>query len=301
MKTKLLFFLLPLFTFAQIEDDMESYTVGLPIIGGHWTDWDCGGEAGCAIMSTNLQANSGTKSGLIPDDETTDAVVDLGSKVFGEWDLSFSLYVPSNQEGYFNMQGTIPIVDGEWIIGEIYFNEANLNPGGGRIFNSAIGEVLFDFPHDVWFVVSMYYDLSLGISNGTWAMLVDGIEVIPYGTAFTNSDSDTPSSLGGIDFWSSSADCLFYVDDILFTDEIFDIDENSHLDFSIYPSPTTGILNIESKSAISQIEVYNQLGQLVASNSNQNTIDISRVNTGLYFMKIKDVNGNIATQKVMKK
>ena len=94
---------------------------------------------------------------------------------------------------------------------------------------------------------------------------------------------------------------LFYIDDILLSDEIFGIDENSQLDFSIYPSPTTGALNIESESTITQIEIYNQLGQLVTSNSNQNTIDISSVNTGLYFVKLKDDNGNVTTQKVIKK
>ncbi|MCH7784806.1 MAG: T9SS type A sorting domain-containing protein [Bacteroidetes bacterium] len=47
--------------------------------------------------------------------------------------------------------------------------------------------------------------------------------------------------------------------------------------------------------------MYNQLGQLVLSNSNQNTIDISRVSQGLYFIKVKDENGNLGSQKVMKK
>ena len=32
---------------AQFTDDMESYTAGDPISGGWWTDWACGGGAGC--------------------------------------------------------------------------------------------------------------------------------------------------------------------------------------------------------------------------------------------------------------
>jgi len=79
------------------------------------------------------------------------------------------------------------------------------------------------------------------------------------------------------------------------------INENTIVDFSVYPSPTTGILNVQSKTNIVQIEIYNQLGQLILSNNNKNTIDISNVGQGIYFINIKDENGTIGTKKVMKK
>ena len=47
---------------------------------------------------------------------------------------------------------------------------------------------------------------------------------------------------------------------------VIGINDNSLIDFSVYPSPTKGILNIESKTDISQIEIYNQLAQLVLAN-----------------------------------
>ncbi len=81
---------------------------------------------------------------------------------------------------------------------------------------------------------------------------------------------------------------------------IVGLDDNTLTDFYVYPSPTTGILNIQSKTSIDQIEVYNLLGQLILSNSNVNTIDISSVSQGVYFIKVKDENGNIGTQKVVK-
>jgi len=82
---------------------------------------------------------------------------------------------------------------------------------------------------------------------------------------------------------------------------ILGLNENTLEGFSVYPSPTTGVLNIQSKTPITEIEIYNQLGQLVLSNSNKNTIDISSVSQGVYFIKIIDENGNIGTQKVVKK
>jgi hypothetical protein len=82
---------------------------------------------------------------------------------------------------------------------------------------------------------------------------------------------------------------------------VLGVDQNTLLSFSVYPIPTTGILTIQSSTTIVQIEIYNQLGQLVKFNTNQNTIDISSVSQGLYFIKIKDEYGNIGNQKVVKK
>ena len=76
--------------------------------------------------------------------------------------------------------------------------------------------------------------------------------------------------------------------------------KNTLIDFSVYPSPTTGLLNVNSETTIIQIEIYNLLGQLVESNTNQNTIDISNVSQGVYFIKAKDEYGNIGTKKVVK-
>ena len=76
---------------SEITDNFESYTEGERIYttdeGGHWADWASGGAT--ALLSSSVYARSGTKSGYIPDDGTTDAVLDLGNKIFGEWGLEF--------------------------------------------------------------------------------------------------------------------------------------------------------------------------------------------------------------------
>jgi Flp pilus assembly pilin Flp len=82
---------------------------------------------------------------------------------------------------------------------------------------------------------------------------------------------------------------------------VLGIDDNSLLNFSVYPSPTIGILNINSETTITQIEIYNLLGQLVKSFTDQNTINISSVDQGVYFVKVMDENGNVGSQKVVKK
>jgi hypothetical protein len=58
--------------------------------------------------------------------------------------------------------------------------------------------------------------------------------------------------------------------------------------FLIYPNPATDKVTIISKEEIQAIEVYNQQGQLVMrkdGNSVSNTIDISELRQGIYFLK----------------
>ncbi|MDP2687967.1 MAG: T9SS type A sorting domain-containing protein [Aequorivita sp.] len=79
------------------------------------------------------------------------------------------------------------------------------------------------------------------------------------------------------------------------------IEENTANLFSLYPNPTTGLLTINSSSKVSEITVYNNLGQLLFTSEEKKQIDISTLSEGIYFVKIKDQNGQIETNKVLKK
>ena len=82
---------------------------------------------------------------------------------------------------------------------------------------------------------------------------------------------------------------------------ILSVNENIELDFSVYPNPATSIININSKSTILKTEIYNVLGQLVLSNSNENRIDISSLSKGIYYIKIQDENENFGLEKIINK
>lgn len=70
--------------------------------------------------------------------------------------------------------------------------------------------------------------------------------------------------------------------------------------YKIHPNPTEDILYITSKSQISKLEIYNNIGQVVLLELNKASIDISSLNTGLYFIKIKDEIGNSEIKKFIK-
>lgn len=78
------------------------------------------------------------------------------------------------------------------------------------------------------------------------------------------------------------------------------ISENETSNYQIYPNPTNGILYIESKQPISQIAVFNLLGQSIERYQNTNQIDLSKTEAGVYLLKIEDANGNSKTHKIVK-
>ncbi len=58
-----------------------------------------------------------------------------------------------------------------------------------------------------------------------------------------------------------------------------------------YPNPTNGIVNLSENLQNKRIETFNALGQKVKIIQNSNTtIDLSELNSGIYFLNIKDNN-----------
>ena len=244
----------------------------------------------------------GNGVGFIPGDETTDAVLDLGNKIFGEWGLSFWMYVPSGKVAYWNIQGEIPIGAGEMVVGNVFFNQDNTNPGVGLIDDTFLGDVNFNFPHDEWFRIVIGWDWNIDIGNvyPIWNFYVNGIEVIPEGTSYTNENGDFPTSLGGINFFSISMDNEMYLDDFNYQDSIImDNEDFSEKDFTIYPNPAQSLLNISSQESINNISIYNSLGNLIKESLGETTLDVSYLKSGLYFIEVT-TDSNKSVQKFIK-
>ena len=70
---------------------------------------------------------------------------------------------------------------------------------------------------------------------------------------------------------------------------------------SIFPNPTSGILNVNAIEVNSSIEVINVIGEKVYSNTlvkGNNSIDLSGLSNGAYFVKLNS-NNQITTKKVV--
>lgn len=81
---------------------------------------------------------------------------------------------------------------------------------------------------------------------------------------------------------------------------VLSVDESTSPKFSIYPNPSKNVVNVQSSKEISHIKVFNQLGILVLSTITSENIDISFLDTGLYFMKIFTVDGSVGLKKLIR-
>jgi subtilisin family serine protease len=66
------------------------------------------------------------------------------------------------------------------------------------------------------------------------------------------------------------------------------------LKIGYFPNPTDGNLFISANaSSIKEINVFNALGQLIASNTNSNVIDVSNISAGIYYFNVKGRDGSL--------
>ncbi len=83
------------------------------------------------------------------------------------------------------------------------------------------------------------------------------------------------------------------------------INTNATFQFSMFPNPTSGDLNIAAGTAISSIRVFNMLGQQVIGVSNLGreslVLPTTQLSTGIYIISATDANGNTVSSRFIKK
>lgn len=289
------------FTFAgvaQVEqtDDIEGYSLG-PISpqDSHWRTWSGDNSSAESGNVSNEQANSPSQSMKIGPGASGGGPFDQlylidSQPFFGTYQTQFQMYVPSGQEGYFNVQGEIVEPQaGSFISSDIYFNQNNGSPGIG-----STGGFTWNFPHDAWFPVLLNFDLDAQ----TYGMDVDGGVAIPAGTPWNAS----APYLGGFDFFATSAFSLYYIDDMVVGPSILGNEDFSKEAFSIFPNPVSDVLNIRTQSIVNRVTVYDILGKTlinVAPDKISPTIDMSALPSGTYMVKVT-IGDTTKTTKVLK-
>jgi len=68
--------------------------------------------------------------------------------------------------------------------------------------------------------------------------------------------------------------------------------------FSVYPNPSSDVINIKTDEKVDKVELYNTLGQLIINKDNTTLMNINRVKSGLYLLKIYSGNKTV-TKKVI--
>jgi len=240
--------------------------------------------------------------------------VDVRAKLpFGDgtWPAIWTLGKNINEDGGYwdNQYGTV----GWPACGELDIMEHGLHPTNqvsvaihtpssyGGTVNTSI-QTLAD-------VANNFHVYSMNWSPDQITFLIDGVGFYTYNPAVKNDDT-WPFYLeqylllniamggngGAIDSnFSQSSMVIDYVrvyqNTTASTEDVF---ANK---FSVYPNPSSDVLNIRTNEPIDKVELYNTIGQLIVAKKTTN-INISSINIGVYILKIYS-GKRIVTKKVM--
>lgn len=152
-------------------------------------------------------------------------------------------------------------------------------------------------------VANNFHVYSVNWSPNQITFLIDGVGFYTYNPANKNPDTwpfDLDQYLilniamggaaGSID--PNFIESRMIIDYVRVYQNLLDTNELDINQISIYPNPSSNYLNIESKTSIDHLEIFNSMGQLVLKvNHNKNQIvNIGNLNNGVYFLKIYSGN-----------
>ncbi len=163
-------------------------------------------------------------------------------------------------------------------------------------FSNATGPVVYDSYYNR--VCFASYDFSGNITfkrfNPNTFLLYDSL---PISQAFGSVKNIISCGNGCYAFNTTDNKVIIIKDSTLGLSES---EEKNNI--SIYPNPATDYLFIKSDLDIKDIQISDLNGRIINNLQFQdNKMDLSNLNTGVYFAKISDENGKILTKKIIKK
>ncbi|MCX7954018.1 MAG: S8 family serine peptidase [Bacteroidales bacterium] len=140
---------------------------------------------------------------------------------------------------------------------------------------------------------SATYGSSYSLDYGaTWNPIDSGVQYISV--EFLNNNVGWAggfclnSTTSGIFKWDSGSNVLF---------------NNKNSEIRIFPNPVNNYLKIEAENNIKKIEVYNYVGKILYDyqiNEEKAILNLSKLSSGFYFVKIIDANGFCKTVSFIK-
>ena len=142
-----------------------------------------------------------------------------------------------------------------------------------------------------------YY--TLGSEDGTFATaFFDSWNDVEW--TFTTTSENFEVRLA---MWKMSGTPPYIVDNVeIFPTPQANVNKFKDTQFTFSPNPANNVLNLKASKAISEIDIFNVMGQQVSSksiNALNSTLDISALNKGIYVMNAT-IDGNIGTYRFIK-
>jgi hypothetical protein len=256
-----------------------------------------------------------------------------------DWDVEFNPWTAVDVDGgatYPITEVTFPH-SGE-PLAYIAFNPASttppitdpeMEPHGGVRFGACMATIPDPF-NDDWMIspqidLGMYSSVTMWVKSYTdeyglekYNVLVSTTDMDP--SSFTSISGPTPM-LAPVDWTEVSFDLsaydnqtvyvaiqcvsedafIFMLDDVSIDFIVGTPEHAEEIEYSIYPNPVNDMLNIASGEEMTQVDIFNQLGQRVYSQVVKDmrfNLNMNKFNSGVYFVRITTEKG-IATEKIM--
>jgi uncharacterized repeat protein (TIGR03803 family) len=294
-------------------------------INNNWQSYFANNWTGTIANGKNLNHGDCNGDGIINDDDTL--------AIYNNYGLTHA-FKPA-QTNIINPQLTIVpdqamVVKGTWGTASIYLGDATsqINNINGIAFTVDFDNTLIE-PNSIWIE---YINSFIDASQNLYFRKLDFASSKLY-TASTHTVSNNVNGFGKI------ATLHYQIKSNLTTDEVLNvgisqanqsdasgvispltsgtgtlmaigasvgIQENSFgSNVLISPNPTNGLLNISFNTLPqnTKIELYNNIGALVLTevmSNRNNTINVSELSSGIYFMKVLEGNNVVAVKKVVR-
>jgi PKD repeat protein len=204
------------------------------------------------------------------------------TKVFPNY-ISFSANIYETSKIYLNVSVKNGINENTW---ELKDGSGSILYSGGPYDSNGLYEHEFDVALDCYEFI-MYDSAGDGLTNDSWNLGSEYYELL---------DENNVTIKYGRDFGFEESTSI--------KNEYLSLSKPTDINFMIYPNPAKDYINLTSESIIDGYIIYDIKGSLISkgikNNSNDLTISLKNIYSGIYFLEIK--SGNIKqTVKFIKK
>ena len=285
-----------------LTEDFESYAVGdyIAVSGqpaGVWSTWTNGAEGTAEdAQISNEAALSGSQSlklfgGLAGG--PMDILLLAGLE--GAFEVTFSIFVPEGNSGYYNVQESI-VPATAWAF------ECYLNGNGSVNYNIDGGAFTLDatYATNEWLTIKHRIDTDNDLMN------------IYFNDEYQGQLPFDGAEIGGVNFFAAGDGLTtptYYIDDVFVdvTDEVTEEDsttnlEETSLDLSFGPNPAKQGIFLQAGVPQATVRILSLDGKVVSETMHTNlqagTFLSFNLNNGLYFVELFD-GANRTTQRLV--
>jgi hypothetical protein len=194
---------------------------------------------------------------------------------------------------------------------------AGKTPISGNDYSASYGQFLAGFKWGGWLTACVHSDSSSANLDCTFLTnpqldcqntkdtitMADSIMV--GATKIPNPNTDSTLIVGfKMGIWAHACSVSAVVDNVVLLDIdsiVTAVRQVSDLSVNVFPNPANTTISYEGTSQFEQATVLNMLGQEMFTVKNfGKTIDVSGLKAGIYFVKFRDANNNLAVAKFRK-